>query len=256
MFITHNDAQIFTVSFGKGTRTLLALGGWAGSWELWAQPFAELSQTWRAIAFDHRGTGSTLTPVESITLQHMVDDVFAVLDAYGIDQCVLAAESAGAAVALMAALQNPKRFNGLVIVDGFYTRPTPTQPEPFVEGLRHHFDATIAQFVDACLTEPYQNEYQNWGRQILGRCAPAAAIQLYECMYGVDLSPKVSQITQPTLIIHGEKDKLVPLHAAQWLNSQLPTSQLCVIPNSGHVPTITHPVEVANAINEYFVTLL
>jgi pimeloyl-ACP methyl ester carboxylesterase len=41
--------------------------------------------------------------VESITFKKLVDDVFALLDAYNIEKCVLAAESAGALTALGAA---------------------------------------------------------------------------------------------------------------------------------------------------------
>jgi pimeloyl-ACP methyl ester carboxylesterase len=42
----------------------------------------------------------------------MVADVLAVMDALAIDQCVLAAESAGVAVALQAALAAPERLSG------------------------------------------------------------------------------------------------------------------------------------------------
>ena len=47
MFITHADAQLYTVVFGNGPRTLLALGGWVGSWDLWAESFRALSQSWQ-----------------------------------------------------------------------------------------------------------------------------------------------------------------------------------------------------------------
>ena len=252
MFITHNDAQLYSVSFGKSNRTILSLGGWAGSWELWAEPFTYLSETWRTIAFDHRGTGATIAPIESITLQNMVDDVFAILDAYHVDQCVLAAESMGAVTAFLAALQQPDRFQGLVIVDGLFSRPAPTGIDPFVEGLRRNFEATIGQFVDRCLPETDSAPYRHWGRQILGRASQLSAIQLYECIYGVDISPQIPQLTLPTLVIHGELDAIVPVEAATWLASNLPNAHLQVFPDAGHVPTVTRPREVSEAINHFF----
>jgi len=39
MFITHNQAQLYTVAFGSSERAILAIGGWTGSWELWSDPF-------------------------------------------------------------------------------------------------------------------------------------------------------------------------------------------------------------------------
>ncbi len=252
MFITHQDAQIFTVSFGSAPRTILALGGWAGSWELWTEPFGYLSQSWHTIAFDHRGTGATVAPVESITVEAMVSDVFAILAALNVDQCVLAAESAGVMIALMAALQQPERFTGLVLVDGIAYRPTPDGQDPFLIGLQTHFQATIGQFVDACVPEPNSEAERRWGRQILARSEQAAAIQLYECVFGVDLRAQLSQISQRTLIVHGEADQIVPLQAGEWLASQIPNSHLHIVKGAGHVPTVTRPQEIADVINRYF----
>jgi pimeloyl-ACP methyl ester carboxylesterase len=252
MFITHNDAQLYTVSFGSGLRTLLGLGGWAGSWELWTNPFADLSRSWRTVAYDHRGTGATVAPAESISLETMVSDVFAVMDALEIDRCVLAAESAGAAVALQAALRHPQRFSGLVLVDGMYFWPPLNENDPFLRGLISNYSATISQFVDNCLTESDGEAVHRWGRQILMRAPQESAIQLYKCMAGVDLRPHLHEIMHPTLILHGESDKIVPLVASEWLSTQLTDCHLHVVKGAGHVPTVTHPQEVAQQINRFF----
>lgn len=252
MFIPHQDSEFYAVAYGNHPRTLLGLGGWAGSWELWADPFVYLSESWRAIAYDHRGAGATLCPVESISVEGMVQDVFVMLDAFGVEQCVLAAESAGAAIALKAVLQQPERFQGLVIVDGLYHRAQLTGDDPFVLGLRHHFAATISQFVEGCVPEPNTDAIKRWGRQILSRSSPEAAIRLHECLYGVDLRPDVHRITQPTLIIQGELDPYVSVADATWLADHIPNAKLSIFEKTGHVPTVTRPREVAEAINQYF----
>jgi sigma-B regulation protein RsbQ len=254
MFISHADAELFAVDFGSGPRTLVAHGGWAGSWELWTEPFSILSKSWRTVAYDHRGSGATIAPAESIALETLVDDLFAVLDALAIETCVLAGESSGAAVVLSAALQQPQRFNGLVLVDGLYHRPAPAGPEPFVLGLQADFAATVGRFVDMCVldSEPHSAAIRRWGRQILSRSPVASAIRLYECLYGLDLRADVTRIAQPTLIVHGDGDALVPLAAAQWLAAAMPNAHLHVVHGAGHVPTVTRPAEVAAAINRFF----
>ena len=83
MFIENKGAQLYTVTFGSGPHTILAHGGWIGSWELWTEPFAYLSKTWRTVAYDHRGSGVTMAPVDSITMENMVSDIFAVMDCAG-----------------------------------------------------------------------------------------------------------------------------------------------------------------------------
>jgi pimeloyl-ACP methyl ester carboxylesterase len=252
MFIQHQDAQFYTVTFGNSPRSILGLGGWAGSWEVWTNTFTYLSESWRTLAYDHRGTGATLAPVESITMEAMVSDVFAILDAFEVEQCVLGAESAGGIIALLAALQQPERFSGLVLVDTPYYRPQPDGEDSFVSQLKRDYDATVGWFVDRCTPEPNSEAIRRWGRQILGRSPQAAAIRLWECIYGVDLRPQLSQISQPTLIIQGDADAFVTMQEAEWLADHLPTSHLHIVKGAGHVPTVTRPREVAGAINQFF----
>lgn len=252
MFLNHNGAQIFTVSFGGGARTVLALGGWVGSWELWAPPFTALSRSWRTVAFDHRGCGATIAPLDSIDMPTMIADVLAVADALGIEQCVLAAESSGVAVALQAALAHPERFTGLVCVAGVYHRPASAASDPFLASLRASYRATLAAFVDACVPEPDGDAIRHWGRQIVNRAGQEAAIRLYECVEGIDLRAQIGQIRQPTLIIHGTADAIVPFAGAEWLAAQIPDNRFVRLEGAGHVPTMTRAAEVAHAIDAFF----
>ncbi len=256
MFIRLADAEVYAVSFGDPAhppdRTLVALGGWVGSWELWAEPFTHLSARWRTVAFDHRGSGATVADAASITFEALVADLFAVLDALAIPRCVLAGESSGAAVAVAAALAHPERFSGLVLVDGLVQRPALAATDPFLHGLRHDYQATLARFVDACVPEPDSAAIRRWGRQIVSRAPQDAAIRLYECLAGVDLRTRAGQIGHPTLLLHGTADALVPLDDARWLATHIPGSRLEILEGAGHVPTVTRPRAVAEAIERFF----
>ena len=252
MFIARPDAQLFTVSFGSAPRTLLAVGGWVGSWELWLEPFIALSQQWRTVAYDHRGSGATLAETRGITYEAMVEDVVAVADAYGIEQCVLAAESAGVAVTLRAALRYPDRFTGLVSIAGLYRRADRGTDDPFFGSLLADSDRTLDGFVDACVPEPESDAIRHWGRQIVGRTSRADGIRLYETLVGTDLRPDIPTITQSTLVIHGTADRIQPIEESRWLAAHVPTSRLIELEGAGHVPTMTRATQVVNAINAYF----
>jgi pimeloyl-ACP methyl ester carboxylesterase len=256
LFINVGNAKIYTTSFGAPTSpALVAIGGWIGSWELWAEPFSILSQHWRTIAYDHRGTGATIAPTESITFNRLVDDVFEVLDAYKVERCVLAAESAGALIALGAALKQPERISGLVIVDGMYFRETPPEQDMFLLGLQKAYSATLDRFVEVCVPEPDSDHIKRWGRQIIDRASPEAAIALYLSADGIDLRKELSQISQPKLILHGEADEIVPIKDAHTLMKILPNAKLSVLQGAGHVPTLTHPKEIAQEILNFFESL-
>ncbi|MFN8541833.1 MAG: alpha/beta hydrolase [Thermomicrobiales bacterium] len=251
MFLPINGHRINVVAFGPGPRTFLGVGGWAGSWELWQQPFETLSRSWRTVAYDHRGSGETVVPPEAITLDGLLADLFGVLDALGIDRCVLGAESAGARTALAAALARPERFEGLVIVDGEYTGRASAR-NPFAEALRADFDAALDGFVAHCVPGDDQGHIRRWGRNILVRSRPEPAARLAELGVGFDLTARLGDLRLPTLIIHAARDRLVPLARAHELHALLPESHLVVLDADSHVPTMTHAGEVVAAITGYF----
>lgn len=252
MFIPVGDATLFSTAFGSPTApAILGIGGWIGNWELWALPFSVLSANWHTIAYDHRGSGATVAPVASITLDRLVDDVCAVLDACNITSCHLAAESAGAATALCAALKYPHRITGLILVDGLYVANTPRENDPFLAGLKANYSATLDAFVDACVPEQGCDHIKRWGRQILDRASPEAAVALYRTTNPIDLRDDLGRIGQPVLILHGEADRIVPVESAYWLARRLPNARLTVLPGAGHVPTMTRPNDVAREISRF-----
>ena len=252
MFISVPEALLYANAFGpRNARAILAIGGWTGSWELWTDTFALLSDSYRTIAFDHRGTGATTCRIESITYENLVRDVFAVMDAFGIEQCVLAGESAGAAVAMGAALAQPERFSALVLVGALYVSEPLDGPDMFRMGLEKAYAQTVDRFVQLCLPEPDSAHFARWGNMILNRASQPAAIALLDINRALDLRARVSEIQQPTLLLHGAQDAIVPFARAEWLAQNMPHAQLHSLPDTGHVPTITRPAHVANAIREF-----
>lgn len=252
MFLDIDDARLHVVSFGAGPRTFVAHGGWTGSWELWEPPFEALSRSMRCVAWDHRGTGATVAPVASISPARLVADLFAVLDRLGTERCVLAGESMGAVVALLAVAERPERFDGLVLVSGA-AMVTPEATGALVAGARVNYPATARAFVDACVPEPDSEHIRRWGRAILARSEAEAAARLFETAWGV--RPDLSRVRCPTLLLHGEADAIVPLAAARALAAALPDATLHVLPGAGHVPTMTRTTEVVEHIEAWLARL-
>lgn len=249
MFISHAGHLLHSVEFGDGEPVFMAHGGWVGSWELWEEPFGRLHHELRCIAYDHRGSGASTFGPETISPQALVDDLFAVMDAHGVETCVLAGESLGALTCMTAVLRAPERFTGLVLVDGV---PAAAGPAPaLVAGSRTDYPATVAAFVDACVPEPACDHIRAWGRHILLRADPEAAARILESHYDEQLTPEAERIPIPTLILHGEHDMIVPVDAARALAARIPDSSLVVLPDTGHVPTLTRPDEVSTAIRDW-----
>ena len=250
MFLDRPDARLRTLSFGQGAQTLLAVGGWIGSAEVWHDVFGQLPN-WRCVSYEHRGTGAS-SHISPITVEAMVEDVFAVMDAQQIHRCVLAAESSGAAIALEALLRHPERFSGLVICDGSWKRPLPGQYDDFIARLRKDFDGELQNFANACVPEIGREGVRRWGYQVLRRASLQSAIELLECRSALTVQDHLSEIHVPALIIHGQEDVISPPANAEELARALPDAELHLMPGLGHVPILTAPDEVAQLIEWRF----
>ncbi|MDX1488388.1 MAG: alpha/beta fold hydrolase [Acidiferrobacterales bacterium] len=66
-----------------------------------------------------------------------------------------------------------------------------------------------------------------------------------------DLRATIGSIEVPTLLVHGDKDRLVPLSAAAYLAARLACARLVTIVNSGHAPFLSDLPQVRRAISEF-----
>lgn len=254
MFVKGDGYLLNAVAFGSGQATFVAHGGWVGSWELWQEPFQLMQSRWRCVAYDHRGSGASTFPPEAISPAAFVDDLFRVLDYFEVASCVLAGESLGALTCLQAVTRDPSRFDGLVLVDGV-PAANEERSAALVAGSRSDYPATVRAFVDACVPEPDSEHIRRWGRQILLRAEPEAAARILECHYQEHVAPDLGVIPVPTLVIHGENDNIIPVEAAKAMAAAIPQAQLVILPDTGHVPTLTRPQEVVDAIDKWATTL-
>ena len=255
MFVKRPDASLLSLSFGQGPQTLFALGGWIGSGEVWHDLFGQLPH-WRCVSMDHRGSGVSTHSGSKITIEAMVDDVLAVMDAQGIDRCVLAAESSGAGVALEVALKAPRRMIGLVLVAASWRRVTPTHFDGFVDWLRKDFDSAINAFAKSCVPEADGEDVRRWGYQVLRRSTLQSAIELLQCRSALTVEDRLATMRVPTLLVHGSLDAISKPDDSRLLAKRLLDAELHILPGLGHVPILTAPAEVARLIEQRFVAVL
>ena len=253
MFLDVNGIRLRALVFGDGPRTLVAVGGWTGSWEVWEEPIAQLTaRGWRCVAYDHRGSGESPVDPSSISVEALVDDVIGVLDELEVERCVLAGESQGGAIAQYAAARTPHRFDGLVL--SAPTRAGRSEDATgFADVCRSDYPAAVDLFVEVCFPEPDSGHIKRWARNILLRAEPEQAARMIE-MWSEESVPEIDprQIDTPTLILHGTADAISPIEGSRELMELLPDAELLEFEGTGHVPTMTRPNDVVGAILDRF----
>ncbi len=245
------------------TRTpLTLLHGWAMTPEVWRTPDAALA-TALATRYDvltpplpgHAGTPAA----PAATLAAWRDALLPQLPT----QSVLCGWSLGALLALDIARHHPQRVARLILI-GATAR--------FVAGpdWPHGLDAdTVAAFRTGHANAPDATQRRFLALQALGdawrkpvlqaltasctdanAAAPALADGLH-ILEETDLRATVSEIRQPTLLLHGANDALMPAGAAHWLATVLPAARLHLFEDCGHAPFLSRPQDCAQLINAF-----
>lgn len=252
MFHRVGDRWVHSVAFGSGPATLVGVAGAFASWEIWAPVFEQLSPRWRVVGFDHDGVGETKVPASQINRPQQLETLFSVLDAQGVDRCVIAGDSNNAALAIEAVLRDPTRFDGLVIVNGHAWGFDTPDAHRFAQGLREHFEVTVDFFVDVVFPEPDSDHLKQWLKDIITRTGSEAAARIVEMYFGDDLRPRLGEVELPALVIHGVLDALSPsaLDDAKELAAGL-DAELHLLADAGHLPLLSRPMEVAEQLDRF-----
>ncbi|MGW2491526.1 alpha/beta fold hydrolase [Streptomyces sp. NPDC001606] len=218
---------------------------------MWEPQVSALRGGYRCVAWDERLHGRTVDDGRPHTYWQSADDLLGLLDAMDIGRAVLVGHSQGGFLSLRAALRAPERVAGLVLVD---TRATawPERDLARMGAVADAFeaagpDAVGPQLLDLLIGEPALHEVwlAKWRAQPPHRSATAV-----RTLMGVDdISARLSGITVPALVVHGEWDAPVPVAAGRALHAALPGAQdFVLVPGAAHTPNLTHAAEVTRAL--------
>jgi pimeloyl-ACP methyl ester carboxylesterase len=114
--LTLNGVRIHYEEHGSGT-PLLLLHGLGGSCEDWIFQVPAFAPRYRVITPCLRGFGHSERPRGGYSIPQHASDVFALLDALGIDRCHVVGHSMGGAIAFEMALERPDRVASLVALN-------------------------------------------------------------------------------------------------------------------------------------------
>ena len=265
---------------GQGRPAIVLLHGFASSTFSWREVLPKLGERGRTVAFDRPAFGLTERPLPEswqgdwktqnpYALDAQVELTTGLMDQLGIDEAVLVGNSAGGAVAMLTALENPKRVKALVLIDpAVYSggnqspimrwlanTPQMRRLGPLVArqiqrwglGFARSAWHDPAQMTDA-IWEGYQKPLQaaDWDRALWEMTAASAPS---------GLPARLAELTLPVLVITGDDDRIVPTEQSVKLANELPNAELVVVPACGHVPQEECPQVVLDAIQTFLAGL-
>jgi len=215
----------------------------------WRREFCEAlaAQGFRVIRFDNRDCGlSQKFPEGHYLLADMADDVIGLLDALNIDQAHIVGQSLGGMIAQELILRRPDKAASLCLI---YTTPSTTH---ILNERDHSAIATQprARSRQEAIEQYLQNEsfaasrayefdtawIRTLGGLIWDHCYYPEGIprQLRAAFRSPERTAALGTVTAPTLIIHGDADRLIDVSASHVLAQALPHATLRIFAGLGH----------------------
>jgi 3-oxoadipate enol-lactonase len=248
---TNNGAvDLYWESAGRGPPVLL-IAGQGMTLDAWWRTVPMLAGSFRLLAFDNRDVGRSSRLPWPYGVIQMVDDAVAVLDAAGIGRAHIYGISLGGMVAQELALRHPHRVDALVL--GATTAGGPesvlAEAQPLTFFVRV---GAMAPEEAEWAAVPYNYSVRTrrrHGKRISEDIARRVEHQTDSLAYLHQVAAaathnaagRLRQIQAPTLIVHGQEDKIIPLQNAHQLAKGIPCAELKVWPDAGHLYITDEP---------------
>lgn len=245
---------------GNGQPLILIPGFASGSW-IWFCQIEELSKDFRVITFDPRGIGQSPSDLPNPSLGTFAADVGLILDELKIEKAHVLGASFGGFVALEFALKFPERVKKLVLActsagGKNHVKPNIEILRSFTRNPQMSPGEQIRHFFRPAFTEKFHAEHSEMVEKVcLLRQENEVAEEVYtaqlDAAFSFDFEENLGKIPHQTLVITGNRDKIVPMENSVNLAEKLPNAQLKVIENGSHMIFIENAAEFNQAVREF-----
>lgn len=238
-----NGITMYYEAHGEGAPVLL-IGGLGADGHLWYRQVPALATRFQVITPDNRGAGRTDAPDEAYSIRAMADDLAGLLEGLRISTVGVVEASMGGFIAQEFALAYPSNVSKLALCcTSFGGRKSVPIPQETVTLLQNR-TGDPAKDLQAFLGIQFGTSYpQTHARDIetyvKWRVAHPQPLSAYQrqlaAAVGHDTEARLGQLRMPVLILHGGQDRMVPAGNAHLMAARIPTADVHVFPDAGHL---------------------
>jgi pimeloyl-ACP methyl ester carboxylesterase/DNA-binding CsgD family transcriptional regulator len=220
------------------------------AWRPWLEAF---SAEHTVVRYDPRGCGLSDREVDDISFETWVHDFECVVDAAGFDRFSLLGTCQGGPIAMEYAARHPERVSHLILY-GTYTRgrlrrtDLPNQ----VEKAKVLLDLTQLGWgqENHAFLQVWASQFQpggtlehlrSWSEQQRAATSAEMAVRLLRIGWNVDVTATARRIRSPVLVIHAERDAVVPIEEARMLAGLIPNCRFVQLDGENHMPLADEP---------------
>ncbi len=243
--------------WGEGKPVVL-IHGWPSMAQMWEYQLEALAGAgYRVIAYDRRGFGRSSVPYQAYDYDHLAADLHAVMEGLDLKDAILVGFSMGGGeVVRYLSRYGSARVHKAVLIGAVtpFLHETPDNPNSapteFFEGMFQSLRNDRADFLAGFGKNFFGVEpgtkvpgevYLNYFHTLSMMSSGHATIACAKAFAYTDFRKDLPAVTVPTLIIHGDADKIVPIEISGNRTAKaLPHAQYIVYPGAPHGLFFTH----------------
>lgn len=236
-----DGARIWWTSEGEGEPVVLVMG-LAYPSDMWFRVAPVLARSHRVLRLDNRGAGRTGdVPGAPYTVETMAEDVLAVLDAAGETSAHVVGVSMGGLVAQELGLTSRHRVRSLVLACTHAGAAHAVWDPEALALLADRSGLTPEQAAEASIpfnyaaTTPRERIEQDWAVRLPLACTPQGYLAQLTGTSGWSGLERLPSLAVPTLVLHGEGDRLVPAANGRRIAEVVPGAELVVLEDANHL---------------------
>jgi pimeloyl-ACP methyl ester carboxylesterase len=252
-------------------KPLVFVHGLSGSWPNWLEQLPAFAAEHRVITLDLPGFGHSPMPRETISISGYAGMLDRLLDQLEIDAAAVVGNSMGGFIGAELAIAFPQRVERLVLISaaGISTHAPrgSAQAVPALRRLERILMASAAwaasvsdtamrraRLRDAALgvviRHPAKLPAALAAEQVRGAGKPGF-IQALESIIDYEIRERLSKIACPTLIVWGERDRLINVRDADVFAELIPNSRKVVFEDTGHMSMLERPQEFNSLLEDF-----
>ena len=248
---TAPNVKLYVKDYGEGKPVIL-IHGWPLSNEMWEYQIDTLVQNnFRVIAYDRRGFGKSSQPWDGYDYDTLTDDLKAIIEQLDLKEATLVGFSMGGGeVVRYFSRHGGKGVSKAVLIAS--VTPFQLQTDSNPKGVPHEkYDgmATLIKqdrlsFLDnfgktffgvSFISKPISTPLLDYYRMLCSFASPRATLECAKSFSSTDFRSEMASVNVPTLIIHGDEDKTVPMEITSEIAAKLiPDNKFIVYEGAPH----------------------
>lgn len=228
---------------------LIFLHGWRLNGQVWLPIISSLNRlNLNIYSLDLPGFGHSDTPRPNFTLKGYAGVVKEFIEKLKLKNVTIVGHSFGGRLALKLAAGDGNLIKKLVLADSAGPRQ---RGRTFLLTVKKIIAKILKPFFRLPLLRVLRIKIYRFIGAEDYVTVPETLKQIFINVINEDLTPLLSSIKVPTLIIWGEDDKITPLTVAKILKEKIADSELAVLPSAGHLSFFDQPLLFAQKLIEF-----